>query len=179
MQKLNRGAYEQLVEEDIAWLEKQPPAPERDHLVLIARCSVDNELPLLGESAVALILDDEGRLVAVSNRKYGGLGLPGGKCEGGESPRRCLVRELREELGVEVGEGDLTLVWRAPWEGDDRLVSMFHVRGYTGEIRQVEEGTVPRWARLRDVIADSVFAGWLCAMLPDDIWHLRPTHRRS
>ena len=32
--------------------------------------------------------------------------LPGGKIEPGESPRHCLVREFREELGLDVAVGD-------------------------------------------------------------------------
>jgi 8-oxo-dGTP diphosphatase len=32
--------------------------------------------------------------------------FPGGKVEGGELPRQALVREIREELGVEIAAGD-------------------------------------------------------------------------
>lgn len=28
--------------------------------------------------------------------------FPGGKCKAGESPRHCAIREVREELGVEI-----------------------------------------------------------------------------
>ena len=31
------------------------------------------------------------------------LGFFGGKIEGGESPKQCLVRELREEIGLKIG----------------------------------------------------------------------------
>jgi 8-oxo-dGTP diphosphatase len=38
--------------------------------------------------------------------------FPGGKCEPGETPKACLVREIREELAVEAIVGDLVLVTR-------------------------------------------------------------------
>jgi len=33
--------------------------------------------------------------------------FPGGKLEPGETPQSCIVRELREELGVESDAGDI------------------------------------------------------------------------
>jgi mutator protein MutT len=57
--------------------------------------------------AVGVIMDDAAGTVLLGKRKawreYGGRWeFPGGKVELGESYFRALVRELREELGVEV-----------------------------------------------------------------------------
>ena len=54
----------------------------------------------------------EGGRVLLSRRKAGGhlagaWEFPGGKVEAGEDPRDALVRELREELGIEVTVGDI------------------------------------------------------------------------
>lgn len=54
---------------------------------------------------------DEGRVLLVRNG-YGerSWGFPGGVMNRGEDPADCAVRELREETGVDVATGDLTLV---------------------------------------------------------------------
>lgn len=43
--KLNRAAYQQLVDEDLEWLSKQPRTLEREHVIQIVRQSVDREYP--------------------------------------------------------------------------------------------------------------------------------------
>ena len=52
------------------------------------------------------LLYHEGRVLISRRLKEAHLGglweFPGGKCERGESSARCVIRELREELGVDV-----------------------------------------------------------------------------
>lgn len=53
--------------------------------------------------------------------------LPGGVIETGESPAIGLVREIEEELGIEVKiDSLLTVNWLPPWKGwDDAVVFVF------------------------------------------------------
>ena len=61
-------------------------------------------------NVVAAVIMKEGRVFA-TQRGYGefkdGWEFPGGKVEAGESPEDALLREIREELEVEVNVGDL------------------------------------------------------------------------
>src|SRR5277367_6922560 len=63
----------------------------------------------IGVSA-ALIFRD-GKLLITQRHADAHLGglweFPGGKLEAGETFEQCLVREIREELGVEISVGDL------------------------------------------------------------------------
>lgn len=52
--------------------------------------------------AAAVIVDADGRLLLVRKRGTSAFMQPGGKIEPGEEPRKALVRELREELGLSV-----------------------------------------------------------------------------
>ena len=45
MMRLNKKGYEQLINEDIAWLEKIPRTLEKDHIILVLKTSIEHEYP--------------------------------------------------------------------------------------------------------------------------------------
>lgn len=59
----------------------------------------------------AALIFDKGRLLITRRRAGSHLGglweFPGGKRESNETFEQCLVREIREELGMEIAVGDL------------------------------------------------------------------------
>ena len=63
------------------------------------------------EVAAAAIFDSEGRVLTcrrnIERREGGMWEFPGGKVEAGETPAEAVVREVREELGVEILVGHL------------------------------------------------------------------------
>ncbi|HEY0258620.1 MAG TPA: NUDIX domain-containing protein [Lacisediminihabitans sp.] len=60
----------------------------------------------------ALLVDVDGRALLVRKRGTRRFMQPGGKPEAGESAEDALVRELKEELGLQVAPGDLRRVGR-------------------------------------------------------------------
>jgi 8-oxo-dGTP diphosphatase len=59
---------------------------------------------------VAAVIERDGQILIGQRKPRGRHGLkwefPGGKVEPGEAPRAALVRELREELGIEARIGE-------------------------------------------------------------------------
>ncbi len=81
--------------------------------------------PLVLVSAVALVDQDRRLLLAQRPEGKSLAGLwefPGGKVEAGESPEAALVRELEEELGIGVREGDLS-----PFDFASHSYDAFHL----------------------------------------------------
>lgn len=61
--------------------------------------------------------------------------FPGGKVEAGEAPREALVRELREELEIEVIECFPWIVREHVYEHAHVRLHFFRVTGWKGELR--------------------------------------------
>lgn len=82
---------------------------------------------------------------------------PGGKCEPGETPRECAVRETQEEVGLEVHDlekaGELTFLL----DGDTHSVChVFRTRSFTGEPTASDEAH-PEWVPVEDVPYDRMW----------------------
>ena len=71
--------------------------------------------------------------------------FPGGKIDPGEAPDRALVRELREELGVEVVVGDIFAVGHHVYPEREVLLLVYDARVVAGEPACLEVAEF-RWA---------------------------------
>jgi 8-oxo-dGTP diphosphatase len=118
-------------------------AGEGKRLLLVAACA---------------LVDADGRVLIAQRpegKQLAGLWeFPGGKVETGETPEECLIRELREELGVETQAACLAPLTFASHSYDDfhLLMPLYVCRRYSG-IPEPLEAQALKWVRpnrLRD-----------------------------
>ncbi len=64
--------------------------------------------------------------------------FPGGKVEAGEDPRDCVVREIGEELAIEIDVTGIYEVIFHRYPERDVLVLAYRCRWVSGEIRDLE-----------------------------------------
>lgn len=92
--------------------------------------------------AAAVIVRDDGAFL-LGRRPPGGVyagywEFPGGKVEPGETPREALSRELREELGIEVGLVHPWIVREFIYEHAHVRLHFFRVLGWSGSLRDLQ-----------------------------------------
>ncbi len=103
-----------------------------------------------------VIANERGAVLACRRRIGSHLGgkweFPGGKIEAGESPEDALLRELREELAVDVlvGAPLAPVIWKYPMT-TIRLLP-FHCRITRGELQALEHDEL-RWCSAEDATA--------------------------
>jgi 8-oxo-dGTP diphosphatase len=119
------------------------PGAAGRRLVLVAACA---------------LVDVDGR-VLVAQRPPGkpmaGLWeFPGGKLHAGETPEQCLIRELKEELGVDTEASCLAPLTFAShgYDGFHLLMPLYVCRVWRGDPTP-QEGQALRWVRPRELRA--------------------------
>jgi 8-oxo-dGTP diphosphatase len=105
--------------------------------------------------AAALVDADNRILIAQrpAGKQLAGLWeFPGGKVDAGERPEDALIRELREELGIEVKApclAPLTFASHA-YEDFHLLMPLYVCRRWEGFVRS-REGQALKWVKARDL----------------------------
>ncbi len=130
--------------------------PVPDFLLKLRQHVGHDLLSLVGVSAI--VLDDDGRVLLHRRSDDGRWGTPGGILEPGEQPAQAVVREVREETGVEVEVERLTsVVGHDPYaypNGDQVQILdiAFRCRPVGGELRVDEDESLEvAWFALEDV----------------------------
>ncbi|SDO57465.1 Acetyltransferase (GNAT) domain-containing protein [Pedococcus dokdonensis] len=88
---------------------------------------LNSSLPTKRAIAQGVLRDREGRVLLCELTYKAEWDLPGGVVDPSESPATCLVREVREELAIDVEvQGLLAVNWLPPWRGwSDATVFVF------------------------------------------------------
>ncbi len=98
------------------------------------------------------LIDQDGRVLIAQRpegRSMAGLWeFPGGKVEPGEAPEGALIRELREELGIDTSETCLAPFTFASHEYDDfhLLMPLYLCRRWSGHVVG-QEGQTLKWVK--------------------------------
>ena len=95
---------------------------------------MNSALPRKRLIAHVLIRDVEGRILLCETQFKPDWELPGGIVEAGEPPRLGALREVQEELGIELGLGRLMIIdWMPPYLGWEDALELIYDGGLIDE----------------------------------------------
>ena len=106
--------------------------------------------------SAVIMIDIDGRILLAQRPKGKSMAglweFPGGKVEDGETPERALIRELNEELNIDVTEACLAPFVFASHSYPDfhLLMPTFLCRRWDG-ILMPQEGQTLKWVKIKDL----------------------------
>ncbi|WP_267642648.1 8-oxo-dGTP diphosphatase [Haloarchaeobius amylolyticus] len=132
----------------------------------------------IDQATLCFVCEDD-EVLLIEKKRGIGAGLyngPGGKVEPGETPREAVVREVREEVHLEVSDlsrlGDITFYF-----GEDPLFRChcYRTESYAGTPTETPEAD-PEWFRQDSVPYDQMWEDdryWLPHLLDEESVHGR------
>jgi mutator protein MutT len=103
---------------------------------------------------VAVIWDQTGQILIDRRKASGTMGglweFPGGKIEPGETAKECIVREIREELAIEITVGDHLISIDHTYPTFHLTLIVHHCQHVSG-IPQLIESEEIRWVNVSDL----------------------------
>ena len=93
---------------------------------------------------MCVVEDEEQRAVAIDKvtGSYRGITFPGGHVEPGESFYQSVVREVREETGLNIVNPRLCGVYHWHRDGVHNILFIYHATEFSGSLHESREGRV-------------------------------------
>ena len=107
------------------------------------------------EFTVLCLIEDGSRVLLQDRVKadWKGYTLPGGHVEKGESFVDAVIREMKEETGLDIFEPKLVGVKQFPIDGGRYIVMLYKATKFSGEVVSSEEGRMEwvEYSRLSEI----------------------------
>ena len=129
------------------------------------------------EFTVLCLIEDGSRVLLQDRVKadWKGYTLPGGHVEKGESFVEAVIREMKEETGLDISEPKLVGVKQFPIDGGRYIVMLYKATKFSGEVISSEEGRMEwvEYSRLSEISTVADFEELLEVMNSDKLSEFR------
>ena len=129
------------------------------------------------EFTVLCLIEDGSRVLLQDRVKadWKGYTLPGGHVENGESFVDAVIREMKEETGLDIYEPKLVGVKQFPIEGGRYIVMLYKATKFSGEVVSSDEGRMEwvEYSRLSEINTVDDFEELLEVMNSDNLSEFR------